>query len=178
MSVDAEYLRSLAIEPLDSARHDRTGFSCGVERIDNFLKITASKYLKSDSGRIYVAVEVAKRRLAGFYALGPHAIDASSLDAKLRRRAPGLDRIACFLLSMIATDVSVRGKGLGGFLLADALKRCLRASDEIGGRFIVLDALNEDAARLYARYGFTPLASDPHRMLLGIAKLRASSPIP
>lgn len=177
MTTDLDYLRCVAIEPFDAARHDRSSFTCGVERIDNFLRITASKYVGSDSGRIYVAVERTGGRLVGFYALGPHAIDASSLDEDMRRRTPSYDRIPAFLLSMIAAHVDVRNRGFGGFMLADALRRCLRASDEIGGRFVVLDAISEDAARLYARYGFSPLASDPRRMVLGIAKIRASERI-
>ena len=50
----------------------------------------------------------------------------------------------------------------------------MRIADQTGGRFVVLDAISEDAARLYARYGFVPLASQPDRMVLGMAKIRAS----
>lgn len=174
MPTDLDYLRGVTIEPFDATRHDRSSFTCGVERIDDFLKITASKYMGSDSGRIYAAVERAGGRLVGFYALGPHAIDASSLEEDMRRRTPNFDRIPAFLLSMIAAHVDVGNRGVGGFLLADALRRCLRASDEIGGRFVVLDAIGDDAARLYARYGFSPLASDPRRMVLSLARIRAS----
>lgn len=174
MPVDVEYLRGLDLEQLDAAKHDRTAFTCGVDRIDNFLKITASKYVAGDVGRIYVAVERGAGRLVGFYAVGPHGIDASELEADMKKRLPNHDRIAAYYLSMIGTHSDVQRKGLGGLLLADALKRCMRSADELGGRFVVLDAINDDAARLYARYGFVPLPSHPGRMLVSMAKLRAA----
>ena len=36
------------IEPFDPVRHDRTVFSCGSDRVDNYLKRTAKKHQKDD----------------------------------------------------------------------------------------------------------------------------------
>ena len=174
MPADVEELRGLAIERLDAARHDRAAFTCGTERIDNFLKITAAKYLAGDTGRIWVVVERDGDRLAGFYAIGPHSIDASELEPDMKKRLPNYDRIAAYYLSMIGTRSDVQGKGVGSFRLADALKRCVQASEQMGGRFVVLDTINEDAAKLYGGSDFIALPSVPGRMVLSIAKLRAT----
>lgn len=174
MPADVDYLGGLVIESFDAARHDRGAFTCGVDRIDNFLKITASKYLAGDIGRIYVAIEKDGGRLVGFYALGPHSIDASELEAHMKKRLPSYDRISAFYLSMIGSHSDMQGKGVGSFLLADALKRCMQVSEQMGGRFVVLDAINEGAARLYGRFGFVELSSVPGRMVMSIAKLRAN----
>lgn len=174
MPIDFDYLHGLAIETFDAARHDRAVFTCGTARIDNFLKITASKYLAGDIGRIYVAVERNGSRLIGFYAIGPHSIDASKLEADMKKRLPNYDRVSAYYLSMIGTHSDVQGKGVGSFLMADALKRCMQVAEQMGGRFVVLDALNDDAARLYGRFDFVPLPSVPGRMVVSIAKLRAS----
>ena len=45
----------ISIEPLDPRRHDRTGFSCGTARLDNFLKRTARKHQAGDFTRVWVA---------------------------------------------------------------------------------------------------------------------------
>ena len=174
MPTDLDYLKGLAIETFDAARHDRAAFTCGTDRIDNFLKITTSKYLAGDIGRIYVAVERSGGRLVGFYAVGPHSIDASELEADMKKRLPNYDRISAYYLSMIGTHSTVQGKGVGSLLMADALKRCMKASEQMGGRFVVLDALNEDAARLYARFDFISLPGVPGRMVVSVAKLRAN----
>ena len=175
MPIDLDYLRGLEVEKLDAVRHNRAAFSCGVDRIDNFLKITAGGYVRDDNGRIYVAVERNGGRLAGFYALGPHAIDASSLNPDMVKRLPRFDRVPSFYIPMIGSHSDLQNRGVGSYLLADALKRCMSLADAVGGRFVVLDAINERAATLYARYGFMPLASQPDRMVVGMAKLRTNA---
>lgn len=37
----------LRIELFDPARHDRAGFVCGVDRLDNYLKLSAKKQQKA-----------------------------------------------------------------------------------------------------------------------------------
>ena len=55
------------IEPFDPARHDRTGFSCGVAAVDNFFKKTANKLAKAGNVKLYVMVNN-DQALIGFYA--------------------------------------------------------------------------------------------------------------
>jgi len=175
MPTDLDYLRTLSIEMFDGSRHERGPFTCGVERIDNFLKISASGFVKDDNGRIYAAVDGEGGQLVGFYAIGPHSIDVSALNPDMVKRGLRVDNLPAFYLSMIGTHVKVRSKGVGSYLLADVFKRCLAASEAIGGRFIVLDAINERAAALYSRAGFVSLVSQPERMIISMAKLRASA---
>lgn len=175
MPFDLEYLQTLSIEKFDGSRRDRAPFTCGVTRIDNFLKNSASGFIKDDNGRIYAALEREGGRLVGFYAIGPHAIDVSALNPDMVKRGLRADKLPVFYLSMIGTHADVQSKGVGTYLLADAFKRCLGAADTIGGRFVVLDAINERAAAMYARFGFASLVSQPDRMLISIAKLRANA---
>lgn len=162
----------LTIEPFDRTRHDRAAFSCGVDRIDNFLKITASRHVADDNGKIYVAVESGAAGVIGFYALSPHSIDVSSLPEDDRKRMPRLPTLSAIYLSMVGVDRSMQGHGVGSFLMADALRRSVAAADIIGGRFMVLDAINEDAARMYRRLGFVDLPSQSGRMLLSMTVIR------
>jgi GNAT superfamily N-acetyltransferase len=172
----AEFLRNFLIEAFDSDRHDREAFASGKSRYDNFLKITASRFVRNEDGRLYVAVERGKAEVMGYYAVAPHAIDTAALDEGDRKRLPGgYDRIAAFILSMLAVDERVQGRGLGSLLLADMFLRCLAAADLVGGRFIVLDADDERAKVLYSRMGFRALPSDPRRMIISIRKVRASA---
>lgn len=66
----------------------------------------------------------------------------------------------------------MQGHEVGSFLMADALRRSVAAADIIGGRFMVLDAINEDAARMYRRLGFVDLPSQSGRMLLSMTVIR------
>jgi GNAT superfamily N-acetyltransferase len=125
MLFDLEYLQTLGIEKFDGSRHDRVPFTCGVNRIDTFLKNSASGFFKDDDGRIYVVLEREGGRLVGFYAIGPHSIDVSALNPDIVKRGLRADKLPAFYLSMIGTHADVQGMGVGTHLLADAFSAAL-----------------------------------------------------
>lgn len=66
----------------------------------------------------------------------------------------------------IGVDQRFAGRGYGGDLLVDALKRLARAADALGIAVVMLDVLDDGDAGLVARrkalyegYGFAPLPS-------------------
>ena len=167
------------IEALDPARHDRDGFSCGVEQVDNFLKRTANKLASADNLRVFVMTE-GDAGVVGFYALNAHSVDYAELPGRFARTRPGHGSIPAAYLSMIGVDLRYAGRGLGGDLLVDALTRVTLAADSIGIAVVMLDVLDDGKPelvarrkRLYESYGFTPLPSDPLRLLLPIATIRS-----
>ena len=176
--IDLEFLARLTIEPLDRQKHDRAVFSCGVASIDNYIAKSAAKHQDENVTRVRVACIDATLVIAGFYALNSHAIDVTSLPEAERKRLPHYPTTPAVYLSMIAVHKEFQDRGVGQFLLADALRRVEKVSEEIGTRFIVLDALNESAAKLYARIGFIALPSAPGRMILNIAKISKSAAKP
>lgn len=66
-----------------------------------------------------------------------------------------------FRLGRLAVDQSMQGRGLGGQLLLSAGRRCLRASLEVAGVALLIDAKNGAVARWYAGYGALPLVEKP-----------------
>jgi len=175
MSYDEPWLARLVIEPLDRQKHDRAAFSCGETRIDNFLKNPAAKHADQDFSKTYVAIEPPSSTILGYYALCPHAIDVSTLPPKDQKLMPRHPTIGAIYLSMIGVDASAQNRGLGTLLVADALGVCVAVADKVGGAFIVLDALNDNNARLYRRIGFAdlPAPGQERRMLMSMAKVRA-----
>lgn len=61
------------------------------------------------------------------------------------------------LPARLALDRAERGQGLGGELLVDALRRCVRGSREFGARAVVVDAIDDDAAAFDRHFGFHDL---------------------
>jgi GNAT superfamily N-acetyltransferase len=57
----------------------------------------------------------------------------------------------------------LHGSGLGGVLLQDTLSRAVTASQQAGGRYVVVDAIDPAAGRFYQHFGFTPT---PHEQRL------------
>ena len=167
------------IEPFDPVRHDRSGFSCGTQRLDNFLRFSARKQQKDDFIRVFVAVAKASPRVLGYYALNAHAVATDDLGADRPRRAPRSGRIPALYLSMIAVDESRQGKGLGSDLAVDALGRARGVADKIGLKLVILDVIEdggndvfERRMAFYRRLGFQSFQDRPERMFITIDTIR------
>lgn len=166
------------IEPFDPERHDRTGFSCGVEAVDNYFKKTAGKLVSAGNVRLFVMVS-SDGNLIGFYAINAHAVDYRDLPSRFARSRPGHGSIPAAFVAMIGRDQRYSGQGFGSDLLVDALRRITQAADVIGLAVVLLDVLDcgdpERTARrqsLYQSYGFQPLPSNPTRLYLPLATVR------
>jgi len=67
------------------------------------------------------------------------------------------DPVPVVLVARLALDRAEHGQGLGGELLVDALRRCVRGSREFGARAAVVDAIDDAAAAFYRHFGFHDL---------------------
>ena len=183
MPVDAENLPRVVIEPFEPGAHERAKFSCGVARLDNFLRLSARKQQQDDFTRAFVAVIEGSRRILGYYALNTHAIGVAELGRNRPRRAPRHASVPALYLSMIAVDKTRQGRGLGTDLLMDALRRVCRVSREVGLKLVLLDVIDDggDTAfrqrrEFYQRMGFESFADHPQRMFMTIGTIRRMFP--
>ena len=150
-------------EPLGE-RHDRTAFSCGNARLD--------EYFKGDPIRQDVSRRVANafvltpdgKFVAGFFTLSPISILSVDLPPNLAKKLPKRP-IGATLIGRLGRDVSQRGKGLGEVLLMDALYKAWQASKLVSCWAVVVDA-KEGARDFYLKYDFQPLPSQSNRLFL------------
>jgi ribosomal protein S18 acetylase RimI-like enzyme len=170
----------LRIERFDPQRHERESFSCGAPTVDNFFRRTANKLAQANHLRVYVLVGD-DRTVIGFYAVNAHSVSYTELPAAFARNRPGHGQIPAAYIAMIGVDRRHAGKGYGGDLLVDALKRIATAADAIGLAVVMLDILDDGDSeaiarrrRLYQSYGFQPLSSNPLRHVLSVATIRAA----
>jgi len=155
----------LLIEPLGS-NHNRQNFSCGIERLDNYLKKQAKQDVKRRISRVFVGTTIdSPNTILGFYTLSTLAIELTQLPDEIARKLPK-HPIPAALLGRLACSTSARGKGIGKMLLMDAIKRTLGVSEEIAIYAMVVDAIDEQAERFYKHYGFAHLAVDSGRLFL------------
>jgi predicted GNAT family N-acyltransferase len=132
--------------------HDLSGFRCGNQVLDAWLRQHAATAQAKRTSVTYVwtrgdAVVVA------YYSLAPHLIENAELPRRLGHGDPG--RIPAILLARLALGDELHGSGLGGVLLHDALSRAVAASQQVGGRYVVVDAIDHDAELFHQHYGFT-----------------------
>jgi GNAT superfamily N-acetyltransferase len=141
-----------AVRPL-SADDDVEGFDCGIEELDRWLRSSARVATAAGTAATYVLCR--GERVVGYYALAMSAVAHERAPSRLRRGMP--DPVPVVLLARLALDRSEHGAGLGGHLLIDALRRCVRGGREFGGRAVLVDAINDEAARFYLHFGFHQL---------------------
>ncbi|MNY71178.1 hypothetical protein D3C86_2094620 [compost metagenome] len=76
------------------------------------------------------------------------------------------------LLSRLAVDKGIQGKGLGQRLMSDFFRRVYTVSKQSGVAFVVVDAKDQDAANYYrGKLGFVPSTNNPLRLVLSTATL-------
>ncbi len=161
----------MEVRPLDR-QIDRASFDCEVQPLNEYLQRYALQNQKKDAARTYVAVD-AESKIVGYYTLvfGSVSTDDATPDV-----VAGLGRypIPIILLARLAVDVSMKGKGLGGQLLRDALLRSLQASDIAGLRAVMVHAKDKAAREFYQKYGFVASPTDELQLFLLIADIRES----
>jgi ribosomal protein S18 acetylase RimI-like enzyme len=75
-------------------------------------------------------------------------------------------------MGRLAVDQTLKGQGLGGALLADALNRAARS--EIAAYALMVDAKDEAAAAFYRHHGFIALPDLPLTLFLPLATVLPS----
>jgi GNAT superfamily N-acetyltransferase len=156
-----------APEPL-TASHDVSEFTSGKPALDNWLKTRAlSNQLK---GFAVVMVVHEDNRVVGYYGLAPTAVIPSLLPRSLRTGLPP-NPVPCLLLGQLAIDQEWSGRGIGTALLTHALERCVAAAGLIGGRALIVNAVDAEAAAFWRRRGFLPSMDDPMVLPCSIADI-------
>lgn len=85
----------------------------------------------------------------------------------MSKKLPRYPLIPAVRLGRLAVATRWQGHGLGGALLAGALRRALAA--EIAVFALVVDAKDEDAVRFYGHHGFIAFEDQPRALFLPLA---------
>ncbi|MHB8784167.1 MAG: GNAT family N-acetyltransferase [Desulfobacteria bacterium] len=75
-------------------------------------------------------------------------------------------------IARLAVDLKARGRGLGEYLLMDALHRFFRTGNSIGMVAVLVDAKDEQAKYFYRRYDFNSLTDRPLTLWLPMKSVR------
>jgi GNAT superfamily N-acetyltransferase len=158
--------KSWLVEQLQSS-HDRGAFSCGHVILDQYLKGQASQDVRRRVAAAFVLVDANQRRtILGYYTLSAFGIVLRDLPQDIIKRLPSYPIVPGTLLGRLAIDQFYQGRGLGEFLLMDALKRAYKQSEQIAAMAVVVDAIDDQAGRFYQHFGFLPFPDKPGRFFL------------
>ncbi len=150
--------------------HDTSGFDCGKEPLNDFLKSFALTNQQGGLARTYVALS--DRRVVVYYSLAPAGVEPVDAPERVMKGQPQ-HPAPCILLARLAVDRSAQGMGLGRFLFRDAMLKALRAHEQIGGRAFLVHAMDDEAKAFYSKYGMLPSPTHPMHLFLLFKDIRA-----
>jgi predicted GNAT family N-acyltransferase len=154
MKYDAADLR---VEVL-GASHDRAGFACGVESLDRYLKTQASQDARRRANAVFVMVEIVSPTvIVGYFSLCATSLSPGDVPEAARKFVPRYPLVSATLLGRLAIARERQGEGLGGILLARALRMAWESAGSVGSCMVVVDAIDEGAVSFYAAHGFSRL---------------------
>ncbi len=169
----------LRIERFDPTRHVRADFDCGVDRLNNYLKLTARKQQHDDLTRVYVAVADGDAVVLGYSAINLGMMNVGDL-ARRPRGAPAHGEIPILFLGQVAVSAQAQGQGIGGILMHHVFEKACTIADQAGCHAIVLDVMADGGDEAFERrkawyraFGFQPFASNTARMFMVMKQVRA-----
>lgn len=157
---------------LDKKRHNRKGFDCGIDVLNTYLTSMASQQSLKDNTRTYVLENPEhSSEIVGYYTLTMTTIELSKLPSKLQKRH--VNNCSAALIARLAVDKRYKNRKIGSWLLIDALKRLLSASDIVGFPMVIVDA-KDGVAEFYKQFGFTAFVDEESKLYMPISDIRGN----
>ena len=170
----------IQIESFDSAKHCRTDFCCGQVSLDNYIRKQASQDVKRKVSTVFVLIDDSdsKFNILGYYTLSSYTVDIENLEQSFAKKLPRYPQLPATLLGRLAIDNQQKGKGFGEILLFDALKKAIAVSKQIASLAVIAEALDENAASFYLKYGFQKFNQDSMKLYLPMKSIEDIFTIP
>jgi len=148
--------------------HHLSTFDSTQPKLDDWLRRSARDSDNRNLTRTYVWHRGARLVIA-YYTLMPCFIERETLTKKQGRGLP--ERISAYLIARLALDRGLQGRRLGSQLLASALTRAAIGARDLGGRYVIVDAIDDAAGSFYRHHGFEPIRGRPDRLVLATRAL-------
>jgi ribosomal protein S18 acetylase RimI-like enzyme len=154
----AGYEPPFKIEPLGK-QHDRAAFVCEREALTEYFQKTARQHVTNRMCAVFVLVERATGRVAGYYSLSMHSIEAGAVPPEIQKacKLPRRGDLPAALIGRLARDLAFKGQELGPLLAYDAINRVRHAREMVGCVAIVVDPEDEKARHFWINLGFKEL---------------------
>ncbi|MEE4359543.1 MAG: GNAT family N-acetyltransferase [Desulfococcaceae bacterium] len=151
--------------------HDRAGFDCGNEALNQYIRNIARQHLSKGISRTFVIIdENFQNVILGFYTLTACEIHAEKLPRKYAKKYP--PKIPAAKLARISVSKDHQRQGLGALMMIDAIKRVMSVSEHLGITGFFVDAKDSEAKAWYHQYGFMELPDNPLELFLPLPTLK------
>lgn len=161
------------IVPLDQT-HSVSDFRSGEQSLDDWLRKHALANQLIHSSRTFVLTDPGASRVWGYYSLTVASIQRRDATKVARSGMPQAYDIPAVLLARLARDEKRKSEGLGPLLLADAVLRTIRMSQDAGVRVLAVHAINEKARAWYLEHDFQTSPIHDRLLMLSVPDLLAT----
>lgn len=151
---------------LESKKHRREDFDCGVESLNKYIKKIASQDLKRKAATVFVLIDSVTENVIGFYTLSSFSLELTEIESVVAKKLPRYPLLPATMLGRLAVDKNYKGKGFGELMLIDAMKKSYQASQQIASVALLVEAINEQAVSFYQKFGFVSFQSSRERLYL------------
>jgi len=149
--------------PLNNS-HNKEKFNCGKSLLDSYLHKQAKQDVKRRLSACFILPD--GNDVKGYYTLSTASVERKLLPEEIiKKLPPSYNDLPTILLGRLAVSKDYQGQGLGEMILLDALKRSYLTSKEVGSMAVVVDPLDDEAVKFYAKYDFI-LLPDSGKMFL------------
>lgn len=152
-------------EPLSDS-HQLAQFNCTRPSLNSWLIERALANEHNGASRCFVVCQGEGKRVIGYYCLAQGAIGHDEVSSKLRKNMP--NPLPVTILGRLAIDQEFAGQGLGRALLKDAILRAKAAAQIAASRGVLVQALDEEAANFYLKFGFLRSPTKPMYLMLSL----------
>jgi predicted GNAT family N-acyltransferase len=150
-------------------KHATDSFDCGIEALNTWLKEHACDAQLRRTARVFVW-HAGDDNVVAYFSLSAHVVKKDDVPNKLSHGSPA--EIPAILLGKLGLDKRLHGTGLGAELLHSALYAGCEATQFVGARLFVVDALNEEVAKFYKRYKFRKCLNTSLRLARKISDIQ------
>lgn len=150
--------------------HDWDDFDCGDERINDYLKKYACQNKDTNIAYPYALTDNSGE-VYGFFTLSTAQVYREGLPES---EVKGLPRypIPAIRIGQMGLDKDYQGKGIGRELLVEALIKSYQISQNIGARIVIVDAINNQVAKFYRKFGFIQYQDDPEKLFISMDTIK------
>jgi len=134
-------------------------FKCNLNQdVVDFLYNKSITFEKKLRAKTYLLIEQETKKIAGYFTIAISVLYAKEIDKEVLFKIGDLNNtkdIPCFLIGQLAKSDKFQNKKLGSYIMKSALNKLKEANKIVGGRFILLDAVNnEKVIKFYEEFGF------------------------
>ncbi len=142
-------------------------FSCTRNTdLQNFLYNKAVTFEKNLRSRTYLYIDNSTQQVAAYFTITISTLHTDGISPEVIELLDGykddVASIPCFLIGQLGKSDKFEPRKIGEYILDDAIEIIDQSQKSLGGRFILLDAINkEQVIKFYEANAFFPIEKDP-----------------